>query len=54
MGEDFNVILTEEEKYGGLPVYLSEVHDLSHCIDTYALYDIGFKGNLYTWGWEVR
>ncbi|XP_019253812.1 PREDICTED: uncharacterized protein LOC109232496 [Nicotiana attenuata] len=53
VGGDFNVILSEEEKYGGRPVYLSEVEDLAHCVDTYALYDLGFKGSLYTW-WNER
>ncbi|XP_070042662.1 uncharacterized protein [Nicotiana tomentosiformis] len=43
----------EEEKYGGLPVYPSEVEDFDHCIDTCALYDLGFKGSLYTW-WNGR
>ncbi|XP_070032400.1 uncharacterized protein [Nicotiana tomentosiformis] len=53
VGGDFNVILYEEEKYGGLPVYLSEVQDFGHCVDTCALYDRGFKGSLYTW-WDGR
>lgn len=45
---DFNVILTEKEKYNGLTVYLSEVEEFVHCIDTCALYDLGFKDNVYT------
>ncbi|XP_075079855.1 uncharacterized protein LOC142165134 [Nicotiana tabacum] len=50
---DFNVILSEEEKYGGLPVYVREVEDFAHCVDTCELYDLGFKGSLYTW-WNGR
>ncbi|XP_075086207.1 uncharacterized protein LOC142168930 [Nicotiana tabacum] len=46
VGGDFSVILFQEEKYGGLPIYLSEVED---CVDTCALYDLGFKRSLYTW-----
>nr|XP_016462863.1 PREDICTED: uncharacterized protein LOC107785951 [Nicotiana tabacum] len=53
VGGDFNVILLEEEKYRGLHVYLSEVEDFSHFVDTCALYDLGFKGILYTW-WNGR
>ncbi|XP_075095066.1 uncharacterized protein LOC142173384 [Nicotiana tabacum] len=49
VGGDFNVILSEEEKYGGLPLYLSTVEDFAHCVDTCALYYLGFKGSLYTW-----
>ncbi|XP_070048900.1 uncharacterized protein [Nicotiana tomentosiformis] len=43
IGGDFNVILYEKEKYGGCPVYLSEVEDFAHYIDTCALCDLGFK-----------
>lgn len=43
------MIFTKEAMYGGLPVYFSEVEDFKHYIDTYALYDLGFKGILYTW-----
>ncbi|XP_070013002.1 uncharacterized protein [Nicotiana sylvestris] len=53
VGRDFNVILSEEEKYGGLPVYLSEVEDFAHCADTCALCDLGFKRSLYNW-WNGR
>ncbi|XP_075107144.1 uncharacterized protein LOC142180116 [Nicotiana tabacum] len=53
IGGDFNVILSEEEKYRGRPVYLRKVEDFAHCVDTCALYDLGFKGSLYTW-WNER
>ncbi|XP_075086276.1 uncharacterized protein LOC142168987 [Nicotiana tabacum] len=52
-GGDFDMILSEEEKYGGRPVYLSKVEDFAHGVDTYTLYDLGFKGSLYTW-WNGR
>ncbi|XP_075101822.1 uncharacterized protein LOC142177250 [Nicotiana tabacum] len=32
VGDNFNVILSKEEKYGGLPVYLREVENFAHCI----------------------
>ncbi|XP_070053923.1 uncharacterized protein LOC142173525 [Nicotiana tabacum] len=53
LGGAFNVILSEEEKYGGLRVYRSEVEDFAHFVGTCALYDLGFKGSLYTW-WNGR
>ncbi|XP_019248638.1 PREDICTED: uncharacterized protein LOC109227900 [Nicotiana attenuata] len=53
VGGDFNVILSEEEKCGGLPIYLSEVEDFAQCVDACALYDLSFKGMLCTW-WNGR
>ncbi|XP_016549177.2 uncharacterized protein LOC107848993 [Capsicum annuum] len=50
---NFNVIVDEEEKYGGLPVSISEVEDFRHCIQTYNLSDLGFKGSIFTW-WNGR
>ncbi|XP_070042161.1 uncharacterized protein [Nicotiana tomentosiformis] len=41
---DFNVIWDEEEKYGGLPVFLNETDVFRHCINTCNLFDLGFKG----------
>ncbi|XP_009592356.1 uncharacterized protein [Nicotiana tomentosiformis] len=49
VGGDFNVILSEEEKYEGLRVYLSKVEEFAHCVDTCALHDLRFKGIMYTW-----
>ncbi|XP_075082595.1 uncharacterized protein LOC142166874 [Nicotiana tabacum] len=38
VGGYFNIILSEEEKYGRRPVYPSEVEDFAHCVDTCALF----------------
>ncbi|XP_075088531.1 uncharacterized protein LOC142170503 [Nicotiana tabacum] len=48
-GGDFNVIWDEEEKFGGLPVSLNEIDDFRHCINTCNLFDLGFKGSIFTW-----
>ncbi|XP_075091507.1 uncharacterized protein LOC142171714 [Nicotiana tabacum] len=50
---DFNVIVYEEEKIGGIPVSLNEVEDFRHCINTCNLFDLDFKGSIYTW-WNGR
>nr|XP_009761020.1 PREDICTED: uncharacterized protein LOC104213256 [Nicotiana sylvestris]XP_016466758.1 PREDICTED: uncharacterized protein LOC107789460 [Nicotiana tabacum] len=46
---DFNVIWDEEEKFGGRPVSLNELNDFRYCINNYNLFDLGFKGSIYTW-----
>ncbi|XP_075092317.1 uncharacterized protein LOC142172567 [Nicotiana tabacum] len=53
VGGDFNVIWDEEEKFGGLPVSLNKIDDFRHCINTCNLFDLGFKGNIFTW-WNGR
>lgn len=53
VGGDFNVIWDEEEKFGGLPVHIIEVDDFRHCVSTCNLFDLGFKGSIYTW-WNGR
>ncbi|XP_060202217.1 uncharacterized protein LOC132630676 [Lycium barbarum] len=53
VGGDFNVIVHEEEKYGGLPVTLNEVEAFRHCIQSCNLSDLGYKGNIFTW-WNGR
>lgn len=50
---DFNIIVSEEEKHGGMLVYIQEVEDFAHCIDTCNLFYLGYKGSLYTW-WNGR
>ncbi|XP_059290876.1 uncharacterized protein LOC132044416 [Lycium ferocissimum] len=52
-GRDFNVILSEEEKLGGLPVTLDECEDFAFCINSCELFDLGYKGSLFTW-WNGR
>ncbi|XP_070015947.1 uncharacterized protein [Nicotiana sylvestris] len=49
VGGDFNVIWDEEEKFGGLPVSLNEIDDFRHCVNTCNLFDLGFKGSIFTW-----
>lgn len=34
-------------------ILVNEVEDFAHCIDTCALYDVGFKRSLYIW-WNGR
>ncbi|XP_060183335.1 uncharacterized protein LOC132613335 [Lycium barbarum] len=53
VGGDFNVILSEEEKIGGLPVDPSECDDFAFCVNSSELFDMGFKGSPYTW-WNRR
>ncbi|XP_075076322.1 uncharacterized protein LOC142162982 [Nicotiana tabacum] len=53
IGGDFNVIWDEEEKFGGLPVSLNEIDDFRHCVNTCNLFDLGFKGSIFTW-WNGR
>ncbi|XP_015159412.1 uncharacterized protein [Solanum tuberosum] len=49
VGGDFNTIVDEIEKLGGLPVTQSETHDFIQCINSYALTELRFTGSTYTW-----
>ncbi|XP_059295549.1 uncharacterized protein LOC132048883 [Lycium ferocissimum] len=53
VGGDFNIILSEKEKLGGLPVTWNESEDFAFCIKSCELFDVGFKGSLFTW-WNGR
>ncbi|XP_060201100.1 uncharacterized protein LOC132629763 [Lycium barbarum] len=53
VGGDFNVIMDEIEKFGGLEVPFVEVEDFNQCINICQLTDLGFKGSMYTW-WNGR
>lgn len=49
LGGGINVILGDEEKLGGLPVYPQEYEDFSECMSSCGLYDVNFSGNSFTW-----
>ncbi|XP_075103633.1 uncharacterized protein LOC142178207 [Nicotiana tabacum] len=53
VGGDFNVIWDEEEKFSVLPIHMNKVLDFRHCVNTCNLFDLGFKGSIYTW-WNGR
>ncbi|XP_070038372.1 uncharacterized protein [Nicotiana tomentosiformis] len=53
VGGDFNVVLHEEEKIGGLLVYLPEIEDFAFCINSSGLFDTGYKGSPFTL-WNER
>lgn len=50
---DFDVIVDEQEKYGGLSVSIKEVEHFRHSIQTCNLSHLGFKGSIFTW-WHGR
>lgn len=52
-GGDFNVVLNEEEKFGGLEFSQHEAIDFATCISSYVLIDVRFTGSKYTW-WNGR
>lgn len=49
MGGDFNVILNDSKKLGGLLVTQHEIMDFTQCINMYALSEIKFTESSYTW-----
>ncbi|XP_059289518.1 uncharacterized protein LOC132043050 [Lycium ferocissimum] len=49
MAGDFNVIMSEEEKYGGLAVGTNEIQDFKLSMQNCEVQDLSFKGNRYTW-----
>nr|XP_016461422.1 PREDICTED: uncharacterized protein LOC107784758 [Nicotiana tabacum] len=53
VGGYFNVVLNEEEKIGGLLVYLPEYEDFAFCVNSCGLFDTGYKGSPFTW-WNGR
>lgn len=53
IGGDFNFILAQEEKIGGLPVYHQEIEELYQCINICGLEDMGYEGSTFTW-WNGR
>ncbi|XP_009595534.1 uncharacterized protein [Nicotiana tomentosiformis] len=53
VGGDFNMILNEEEKIGGLPVYPPEYEDFVFYVNSCGLFDMGYKGSPFIW-WNGR
>lgn len=53
VGGDFNVILNEEEKLGGLDFTQQEATNFAYYISMCALIEVSFTGNKYTW-WNGR
>ncbi|XP_059292187.1 uncharacterized protein LOC132045622 [Lycium ferocissimum] len=50
---DFNVVLNEEEKIGGLPIVPQDYEDFAFCINSCELFKTSFKANPFTW-WNGR
>lgn len=42
VGEDFNVILREEENIAGLPVLPLEYQDFASCVNPRGIFDLGY------------
>ncbi|XP_075101885.1 uncharacterized protein LOC142177309 [Nicotiana tabacum] len=53
VGGDFNVLLHEDEKIGGLPVHPPEYEDFAFCVNSCGLFEQGYKGSPFTW-WNGR
>nr|XP_016503455.1 PREDICTED: uncharacterized protein LOC107821539 [Nicotiana tabacum] len=49
VGWDFNVLLHEDEKIGGLLGHPSEYEDFAFCINSCGLFDQGYKERPFTW-----
>lgn len=52
-GRDFNVIISDEEKIGGLQLYPQEYEEFSFYMNSFELMDINFKHSIFTW-WNGR
>lgn len=53
IGGDFNVIINEEEKIGGLPILPAEYDDFAFCVNSCKLYEVQYKESPITW-WNGR
>ncbi|XP_070046820.1 uncharacterized protein [Nicotiana tomentosiformis] len=53
IGGNFNMVLHDDEKIGGLPVYPREVEDFAFCVNSCGLFDTGYKESPFTW-WNGR
>jgi hypothetical protein len=46
---DFNVIISQDDKYGGWPYNYLLANPFMDFINTFGMVDLGFSGNPYTW-----
>ena len=46
---DFNDMISEEEKLGGLPINRTRMTAFRNCLDKCGLIDLGFHGPRFTW-----
>ncbi|XP_061336944.1 uncharacterized protein LOC133284010 [Gastrolobium bilobum] len=46
---DFNSVLRQYEKVGGLDVCWRSIQDMQECLEKCRVFDVGFKGPSYTW-----
>ncbi|XP_060194965.1 uncharacterized protein LOC132624161 [Lycium barbarum] len=53
VGGNFNVIMNEYEKIGGLLVYPDEYEDFAFCVNSCKLFEVAFKMSLFIW-WNDR
>ena len=49
MLEDFNELLSSQDKLGGNPFNLRRVHLFKECLDSCGMVDLGFHGPSFTW-----
>lgn len=49
VGGDFNVIMEESKKLGGLPITQQETLDFVQCMNSCSLNELRFTGSRYTW-----
>ena len=48
---DFNALLDPMEKQGEKPIDFGQCSKFHECLTNCSLFDLGFKGNPYTWQW---
>ncbi|XP_070031692.1 uncharacterized protein [Nicotiana tomentosiformis] len=53
VGGNFNMLLHEDEKIGGLPVHPLEYENFAFCVNSCGLFEQGYKGSPFTW-WNGR
>jgi ribonuclease HI len=51
---DFNMIISQSEKYGGRPFACSSNDAFHSFLDSFGMIDLGFSGNPYTWSNKRR